>query len=99
MFFKKKCPNCGAKNPEALKACAICGAPFALRQMKEQLEGRKGPTPAWPKEVEKEAEMGSFDRLCELFRDHTRDRICARLRALGVDAQVNMSYRAAEENK
>ncbi|NVL93635.1 MAG: zinc ribbon domain-containing protein, partial [Desulfobacterales bacterium] len=55
MFFKKKCPNCGAKNPEALKACAICGAPFALRQMKEQLEGRKGPTPAWPKEVEKEA--------------------------------------------
>jgi len=66
MFFKKKCPNCGAKNPEGLIACAICGAPFALRQTEEQLEGRKEPTPAWPKEVEKEAEEEKAEEEAEI---------------------------------
>ena len=41
--------------------------------------------------------MGFFDRLEETFRNHTRDNICAGLRTLGVDAQMEMSRRAAEE--
>ena len=56
MFSKKKYPNCGAKNPKYNIACANCGAAFALSEVEEQLEGRKEPIPAWPKEVEKEAE-------------------------------------------
>lgn len=32
MFFRKKCPNCGAKNPKDATACAGCGAPFELKQ-------------------------------------------------------------------
>lgn len=56
MFSKKKCPKCGAKNPEYSMACANCGAAFALMQVEERLEGRKEPIPAWPREVEKEAE-------------------------------------------
>ncbi len=31
MFFKKKCPNCGAKNPKDAPTCARCGAAFELR--------------------------------------------------------------------
>jgi len=30
MFFKKKCPNCGAKNDKERTVCVECGAPFAL---------------------------------------------------------------------
>ena len=54
MFSKKKCPKCGAKNPEYSMACANCGAAFALMQVEERLEGRKEPIPAWPREVEQE---------------------------------------------
>ena len=32
MFFKKKCPSCGTKNPKDATTCASCGAPFELRQ-------------------------------------------------------------------
>jgi hypothetical protein len=54
MFSKKKCPKCGAKNPEYSIACANCGAAFALMQVEEQLVGRKEPTPPLPKKVEQE---------------------------------------------
>jgi len=37
MFFKKKCPNCGVKNPIYAKTCASCGAPLALRQAEGQI--------------------------------------------------------------
>ena len=30
MFFKKKCPTCGAKNPKENMTCDSCGAPFEL---------------------------------------------------------------------
>ena len=33
MFFKKKCPSCGTKNPTDATTCASCGAPFELRQV------------------------------------------------------------------
>ena len=66
MFSKKKCPNCGAKNPEGLRACGICGAPFPVRQIEEQLEGRKEPTPAWPEEVEKEVEEEKAEEEVEI---------------------------------
>ncbi len=32
MLLKKKCSNCGAKNPKDAIACARCGVPFELRQ-------------------------------------------------------------------
>ena len=32
MFFRKKCSNCGAKNPKDAITCTICGVPFELRQ-------------------------------------------------------------------
>jgi len=32
MLLKKKCSNCGAKNPKGAIACARCGVPFELRQ-------------------------------------------------------------------
>ena len=32
MFFKKKCPSCGTKNPKDATTCASCGAAFELRQ-------------------------------------------------------------------
>ncbi len=32
MFFRKKCSNCGAKNPKDAITCTTCGAPFELRQ-------------------------------------------------------------------
>ncbi|MFH1382072.1 MAG: tetratricopeptide repeat protein [Chloroflexota bacterium] len=31
MFFKKKCPNCGAMNPKGAPTCARCGASFEMR--------------------------------------------------------------------
>ena len=34
MFFKKKCPNCGSKNPKNAPICTSCGAPFELRPAK-----------------------------------------------------------------
>jgi tetratricopeptide (TPR) repeat protein len=34
MFFKKKCPNCGAKNPKSTISCAVCGLPFELKKAK-----------------------------------------------------------------
>ncbi len=36
MFLKKKCSNCGAKNPKDAVACARCGAPFELKQTANQ---------------------------------------------------------------
>jgi len=30
MFFKKKCPTCGAKNPKENMTCGSCGAPLEL---------------------------------------------------------------------
>ena len=36
MFFKKKCPTCGAKNPKERTTCAECGAALASEQAKEQ---------------------------------------------------------------
>ena len=36
MFFRKKCSNCGAKNPKDAIACATCGVPFELRQTEGQ---------------------------------------------------------------
>jgi len=36
MFFRKKCSNCGAKNPKDAIACATCGVPFELRQTEAQ---------------------------------------------------------------
>ncbi|MDP6043616.1 MAG: tetratricopeptide repeat protein [Dehalococcoidales bacterium] len=36
MLFRKKCSNCGAKNPKDVTACAGCGAPFELKQMAVQ---------------------------------------------------------------
>jgi tetratricopeptide (TPR) repeat protein len=32
MFFKKKCPNCGARNPKDAAACSTCGLPFESGQ-------------------------------------------------------------------
>ena len=37
MFFRKKCPNCAAKNPTDATNCASCGAPFELRQAAGQI--------------------------------------------------------------
>jgi len=37
MFFKKKCPTCGAKNPKDAITCASCSAPFELRQAEGQI--------------------------------------------------------------
>ncbi len=37
MLFKKKCSNCGAKNPKDAVACITCGVPFES----EQTEVRK----------------------------------------------------------
>lgn len=37
MFFKKKCPNCGAKNPKERMTCAECGAPLTLGQVERQV--------------------------------------------------------------
>lgn len=37
MFFKKKCPKCGAKNPKERVVCIECGAPLASEQLKTQL--------------------------------------------------------------
>ncbi|MDO8687546.1 MAG: tetratricopeptide repeat protein [Dehalococcoidales bacterium] len=34
MFFQKKCPNCGNKNPKNAPTCARCGAPFEVRTAK-----------------------------------------------------------------
>jgi len=36
MFLKKKCSNCGAKNPKDAIACATCGVPFELKQAAAQ---------------------------------------------------------------
>ena len=36
MFFKKKCPICGAKNSQDATTCASCDAPFDLRQAEGQ---------------------------------------------------------------
>ena len=30
MFFKKKCPTCGVKNPKENMTCKSCGAPLEL---------------------------------------------------------------------
>ncbi len=32
MLFKKKCSNCGAKNPKDAVTCTTCGVPFESRQ-------------------------------------------------------------------
>jgi len=32
MFFRKKCSNCGAKNPKDAVTCTTCGVRFELRQ-------------------------------------------------------------------
>ena len=37
MFFKKKCPICGAKNSSDATTCASCGTPFELRQAEDQI--------------------------------------------------------------
>jgi tetratricopeptide (TPR) repeat protein len=37
MFFKKKCPICGAKNSQDATTCASCDAPFELRQVEGQI--------------------------------------------------------------
>ena len=34
MFFQKKCPNCGNKNPKNAPACTRCGTPFEIRTAK-----------------------------------------------------------------
>ena len=36
MFFRKKCSNCGDKNPKDAITCARCGVPFELRQRASQ---------------------------------------------------------------
>ena len=37
MFFKKKCPICGAKNSRDATTCASCGTPFELRPAEGQI--------------------------------------------------------------
>jgi tetratricopeptide (TPR) repeat protein len=37
VFFKKKCPICGAKNSRDATTCASCGTPFELRQAEGQI--------------------------------------------------------------
>jgi len=37
MFFKNKCPTCGAKNPKENMTCNSCGAPFTLGKVESQL--------------------------------------------------------------
>ena len=37
MFFKVKCPNCGAKNSKERMTCETCGTPLALGQVKRQV--------------------------------------------------------------
>jgi len=36
MFLKKKCSNCGVKNPKDAIACARCGVPFEVKQTAAQ---------------------------------------------------------------
>ncbi len=36
MFFRKKCSNCGAKNPKDAVTCATCGVPFELKPTERQ---------------------------------------------------------------
>jgi len=37
MFFKNKCPICGAKNSRDATTCASCGTPFESRQAEDQM--------------------------------------------------------------
>jgi hypothetical protein len=66
MFSKNKCPKCGAKNPKYSIACANCGAAFGLMQVEERLQGRSKPSPARPKEIEKEAEKERVEEEAEI---------------------------------
>ena len=40
MFFRRKCPSCGTKNPKESDSCFECGAVLASRQVKEQKSQR-----------------------------------------------------------
>jgi len=75
MFFKKKCPSCGAKNDKERMACAECGAPLALekagRQVTEPLERTPKITP-YMKEVlptQKKYKKTALDGFFEVVDD------------------------------
>lgn len=36
MLFKKKCPNCRAKNPRNAESCAICGVLFEMKERESE---------------------------------------------------------------
>lgn len=48
MLFKKKCPNCGAKNPKESVACTECGSAFVLGQVEQ-----------WPKGLVQDTAVGA----------------------------------------
>lgn len=90
MFFKKKCPNCGAKNPKENIACVMCGAPFPLRQMEKQLERRKEPASAVGK-------MRLLKKIKDLFlkkKDISGERLLEYLKNIGIEAEKIPTYSA-----
>ena len=126
MFFKKKCPICGAKNSKERMACIECGAPLASEQPKTQLphvltdvsqqtvmppqETESTPEPARrsqpivgrfireAQERRPNTALGKvFFEIKEVFRDKTRDGICAGLRMCGIDARMAVRGQVEEE--
>ncbi|GAG95007.1 unnamed protein product, partial [marine sediment metagenome] len=85
MFFKKKCPNCGAKNSKERMTCAECGAFLTSEQVERQLP--QVPTAQVPTEaevqgktvIEKEFKEGIEDE----YRDNEKVLYKTRCRLLG----------------
>ena len=63
MFFKKKCPSCGAKNPIDATICASCDAPFELRQAEGQMAVYDEAIRVYPKDAVVYFNRGSTNKL------------------------------------
>ena len=71
MFFKRKCPHCGAKNPKERMTCAECGAPLALGQV----EGRPARSRSQQKQATEERGQQLFVFKVGLTRKIVADRV------------------------
>ncbi len=65
MFFKKKCPNCGAKNPKERMTCAECGAPLDLGHVESQVT--EGPLEV-TEDIESTTLCGTCRKKLECFQ-------------------------------
>ncbi len=57
MFFKRKCPKCGAKNPKGNIGCAKCGHLLAVSPIDKKLSAKEGSIPVELKRAEEELEI------------------------------------------